>query len=245
MNYNNNIVVSLSGGKDSTAMLHWMLEKNIPVHSVVFFDTGWEFPAMYTHLDLIEKKTGLNIIRLKPEKSYYYYMFEHRIKAKTGVMKGRIHKVGNGWANFNRRWCTRYKINALEKYKNSIKNSVSYVGIAVDEKRKIDKNKKYPLIEFKKTEKDCLKYCKKLGYHWDGLYDIFDRVSCYCCPLQKIGDLQKLRKHFPTLWEQMLEWDMSQPPCNEGFRGEKTLIDMEKRFLIEDSQLKIFDKFSS
>ena len=34
-----NLVVALSGGKDSTAMLLMMLEKNIPVHSAVFFDT--------------------------------------------------------------------------------------------------------------------------------------------------------------------------------------------------------------
>ncbi len=48
-------VVSLSGGKDSTAMLHWMLERGEWVHSAVFFDTGWEFPQMYAHLESVEK----------------------------------------------------------------------------------------------------------------------------------------------------------------------------------------------
>ena len=59
-----NQIVSLSGGKDSTAMLHLMLEKGEPFHSVIFFDTGWEFPQMYEHLDLVEKKTGIEIVRL-------------------------------------------------------------------------------------------------------------------------------------------------------------------------------------
>lgn len=44
-------IVSLSGGKDSTAMLLMMLERGEDIHSVVFFDTGWEFPEMHEHID--------------------------------------------------------------------------------------------------------------------------------------------------------------------------------------------------
>lgn len=40
-------VVSLSGGKDSTAMLLMLLERGEPVADVMFFDTGWEFLEMY------------------------------------------------------------------------------------------------------------------------------------------------------------------------------------------------------
>lgn len=47
-------VVSLSGGKDSTAMLLMLLERGEPVADVVFFDTGWEFPEMYEHLEKLE-----------------------------------------------------------------------------------------------------------------------------------------------------------------------------------------------
>ena len=56
-----NQIISLSGGKDSTAMMHMMIENNESIHSIVFFDTGWEFPAMYDHLNLIEQKTELKI----------------------------------------------------------------------------------------------------------------------------------------------------------------------------------------
>ena len=44
-------VVSLSGGKDSTAMLLRMLEEGMRVDIILFCDTGLEFPAMYEHLD--------------------------------------------------------------------------------------------------------------------------------------------------------------------------------------------------
>lgn len=36
-----NNIVSFSGGKDSTAMVLEMLERNVPIHSVIAFDTGW------------------------------------------------------------------------------------------------------------------------------------------------------------------------------------------------------------
>ena len=49
-------VVSFSGGKDSTAMLLKMLEKEIPVDVVLFCDTGLEFPALYRHIQKVEQK---------------------------------------------------------------------------------------------------------------------------------------------------------------------------------------------
>lgn len=48
-------VVSFSGGKDSTAMLLMMLEKNIPVDRVICVDTTKEFPAMYRHVAKVQE----------------------------------------------------------------------------------------------------------------------------------------------------------------------------------------------
>ncbi len=69
-----NNIVSLSGGKDSTAMLLMMLERKEPIHSVVFFDTGWEFPEMYDHIRLIEKITGLKVWTLNSRLPFLYWM---------------------------------------------------------------------------------------------------------------------------------------------------------------------------
>ena len=59
-------VVSLSGGKDSTAMLLMMLERNEDIADIVFFDTGWEHPEMYDHLEKLENYTGRKFTRLAP-----------------------------------------------------------------------------------------------------------------------------------------------------------------------------------
>lgn len=37
-------IVSLSGGKDSTAMLLMMIERKMPIDLILFCDTGLEFP---------------------------------------------------------------------------------------------------------------------------------------------------------------------------------------------------------
>ena len=49
------VIVSFSGGKDSTYMLFEMMKRREKIDEVVFFDTGWEFPQMIRHVER-EKK---------------------------------------------------------------------------------------------------------------------------------------------------------------------------------------------
>lgn len=94
-------IVSFSGGKDSTAMLLKMIEKNMRIDEIIFCDTGKEFPQMYEHIKKVEQYIKKPIIKLKAEKSFDYYMFEH-IKTR-GKNKG---QAGYGWASGRCRWCT-------------------------------------------------------------------------------------------------------------------------------------------
>jgi 3'-phosphoadenosine 5'-phosphosulfate sulfotransferase (PAPS reductase)/FAD synthetase len=55
-------VLSLSGGKDSTAAGLFLREQGID-HVRVFNDTGWEHQALYDHLDYLEEQLG-PIIRI-------------------------------------------------------------------------------------------------------------------------------------------------------------------------------------
>ena len=187
-----NQIVSLSGGKDSTAMLLMMLERNEPIHSVVWFDTGWEFPEMYPHIEKLEKYTGLEVKRLK-----YHREFDEMMRTY------------NRWPAPMMRWCTGSKRDTIKKYGKQISNFVHCIGFASDEQKRTDSksvstNTRFPLIEYDVTEEKALQYCKQHGFDWDGLYDVFDRVSCFCCPLGGIRDARKLRKNYPKLWEKVL-----------------------------------------
>ena len=198
-------VVQFSGGKDSTAMLLMMLEKNMPIDDIIFCDTGKEFPQIYEHIEKVNKYIGGEITVLKSEKSYDYYMFDH-VKQK-GKNKG---KRGYGWADMRCRWCTSYLKQTPQKKYMKGKDYLSYIGIAYDEPKRhqnIPNNVIHPLYDWKITEKMALEYCYSKGFDWGGLYEHFDRLSCWCCPLKNNKELEIIYKDFPELWQELKDMD--------------------------------------
>jgi 3'-phosphoadenosine 5'-phosphosulfate sulfotransferase (PAPS reductase)/FAD synthetase len=222
-NSKQNLVINLSGGKDSTALLLMAIERGLQIHSAVFFDTSWEFPQLYKHLDKLSHIVNVPIIRLTPKQSFSNQL------------------VKFGWPGVRTRWCTNYKVRRIQEYEKE-HNAISLIGIAADEKHRIKSQelKKssalFPLIKWGVSEKDALAYCHKHGFDWGGLYNHFDRVSCFCCFLQKIPNLRLLRKHYPVLWNKMLKMDEVIPALNFGFKS-KSVHHFEKRFAEEDRQL--------
>jgi 3'-phosphoadenosine 5'-phosphosulfate sulfotransferase (PAPS reductase)/FAD synthetase len=221
-------VVSLSGGKDSTAMLLMMLDHGERIDDVVYFDTCWEFPEMEQHINKLERDTGIKITRLKPPKPFDYYLLEHIIT--RGKHTG---QKGYGFARPHARWCTTIKTNTIDKYING--DVIKCIGIAADEQRRA-KSFRYPLIEWGITEKDALQYCYERGYTWGGLYEHKKRVSCWCCPLQSINDLRVLRNIHPELFSRLLE--MEKHSCNT-FRIDYSIEKLNARFAKEDSQMRL------
>jgi len=61
-------LISLSGGKDSTACLLWALN-TLPKEDIIpyYIDTKWEHNAVYDYLDYLEEKLDIKIIRLESE----------------------------------------------------------------------------------------------------------------------------------------------------------------------------------
>ena len=217
-------IVSLSGGKDSTAMLLMMLDREMPIDYVVFVDTTKEFPQVYRHLDKLEKYiTPLKITRLSFDYDYY---FEKHVRVK-GKRKG---EMGYGFPGGRSRWCTALKRDTIRKFYRSLNDeAIEYIGIAYDEKKRIkDKpNTVYPLVEWGITEKLALEYCYSKGFDWEGLYEVIPRTSCYCCPFKSIKELRTIYKNFPDLWGKMRDM---QSRAKNKFRVDYSIFDLEERF---------------
>ncbi len=233
-------IASCSFGKDSLAMLFLLIERNYPLDEVVFYDTGKEFQAIYDTRDRVVhilNELGIKYTELKPEMSFDYKMFDKPVKKKgTNI----VHKYGYSWCGGTCRWGTTDKLRALERYANG---NVEYVGIAFDEPKRLEKerkgNKCFPLAEMQLTEQQCLDFCYSKGFFWieNGirLYDILDRVSCWCCRNKNLKELKNIYIHLPTYWDKLrhLQSKLKEPMKGDG----KSIFDLEIRFAQELSNV--------
>lgn len=235
-------VVSFSGGKDSTAMLLKMIELGQKIDRIIQIDTTKEFPQMYEHIEKVKKYIHpLKIETIQLDFDYWFH--EHLIK--KGDRKG---TNGYGWPRVYTRWCTAMKIEAFKRvvYGDGIyeprkrkQTNISkkpgiteYHGIAYDEQHRVGKNKDNriiatPMIDWKMTEADAIKYCYDKGFDWGGIYEDVGRVSCFCCPLAHIDTLRTICKNYPELWSKMKEMDSR---SSRTFRIDNTLAALEERF---------------
>lgn len=243
--------VSLSGGKDSTAMLLLMIERDMPIDMVLSADTGMEFPEMYEHLAKLDehlfRERDIHITTLRHPKGFEYLMFDEP-KQKPRSLENRaklgIPPYGNGWPGIRVRWCTgQLKTHLITKEVNRLKGelgAIHYVGIAADEAWRC-KDERYPLVEWGITEAQALQACYDRGFDFGRLYEIYHRASCWCCPFQRIDELRKLRKHHPELWKKLLELDrralaqFGTGPLGQ-FKQNWSVKRLDTRFAEEDGQ---------
>lgn len=221
-----------------------IMEFNLPLNYVVFYDAGMEFDSIYKMMDQIKPKIeayGAKLIVLKPSVSFLEKMLLSPVNKRNGTIQ-----YGLDWCGGRCRWATGEKIKAIQGFLNEIGEYKQYIGIAYDEPERIkdENNKLYPLVDFKMTEKDCIKYCYEKGFFWeeDGvrLYDVLDRVSCYCCSNKNLNELRAIYHKLPKYWTKL---KAMQSRIDRPFRANASIFDLEQRFMFEDlnKQLTIYD----
>jgi 3'-phosphoadenosine 5'-phosphosulfate sulfotransferase (PAPS reductase)/FAD synthetase len=202
-------IASVSWGKDSLAMLHLLTESGYAPDEVVFYDTGAEFDAVYAERDRtlpLLADHGIKYTELRPKRPFFYDMLAKPIHKRNGSIQ-----YGYGWCGGPCRWGTTEKTRAVDRYARQRKATV-FVGIAADETRRITRTrpewKLLPLVDCGMTEADCLALCYERGHEWrEGdvrLYDMLDRVSCWCCRNKNLKELEAMHEHLPGYYDRLV-----------------------------------------
>jgi 3'-phosphoadenosine 5'-phosphosulfate sulfotransferase (PAPS reductase)/FAD synthetase len=212
-------VLSLSGGKDSTALAVFMKDK-VPKMEYVFCDTGCELPETYEYLDKIETFLGKKIVRLNSDQPFDFWL-----------------EVYSGYLPSPRsRWCTRVlKLVPFEKYVGD-DPILSYIGIRADENRegyishKPNITPVYPLKEAGITEKDVYDLLNKSGLGLPKYYEWRSRSGCYFCFFQRRNEWVGLLEKHPELFYKAKAYEKIDPNSNQKFTWVQntTLSELER-----------------
>ena len=88
------------------------------------------------------------------------------------------------------------------------------------------------------TESDCLKYCRSKGIKWEengiDLYDILDRVSCWCCANKNKKELYAYYKYLPEYWARLKDL---QHKIGRPF-NRQTIDELEEEFKKKENIIK-------
>ena len=213
------LIVSVSGGKDSTAMALWLIDQGLQDRcTFVFADTKWEHPDLYTYMaETLEPKIGQI----------------HRVTSKKypGGMPDMVRQKG-AFPSRMIRFCTEHlKVNPLREFFKDFRERtglepVSVVGIRADESKRRSTFEEWddggplrcdtwrPLITW--LVADVVKIHKKHGVPPCPLYlrtkNASKRVGCYPCIMSRKDEIRAVAEQDPWRIDEIrkLETDVTE-----------------------------------
>jgi hypothetical protein len=200
-------ILSLSGGKDSTALAIYLKDR-IDCLEYVFCDTGEELPETYEYIDRLEILLGKQVVRLNPDRPFNHYLHIYR-----GVLP-----------DARTRWCTRtLKIEPFEKYVGG-DFCINYIGIRADEvnrkgyiSTKPNITPRYPFIENNIKKADVIRILEESGLGLPKYYDWRSRSGCYFCFFQQKIEWVGLLENHPELFKKALDYEKNNPETGEFY----------------------------
>lgn len=204
-------ILSLSGGKDSTALAFFIKENHPKIHEkieYVFYDTGCDLEETYDYLNKIKVFLNKDITFVKPQRSFEDIFYKDRVLP-----------------TIFKRWCTYYlKVKPtgifLKKKieKEKIDKIKMYIGIRADEqyrkgmllKTQFEKEHIepiYPFVENGITKQDVEDILINSGINYPDYYKWRKRNGCFFCPYQSPYDWVMLYENHPKLFYKAMEYE--------------------------------------
>lgn len=223
-------ILSLSGGKDSTALAIYMRDR-VPEMEYVFHDTEKELPETYEYLERLEVILGKPIHRSKPKVG-----FDHWFKVYGDIIPSN-----------HRRWCTRMlKLRPFEEW---IGDDVvyNYVGIRADEEREGYISHKANIIPVYPFRDDGLGYADVLQILEEaglGLPKYTDwgrtRSGCFFCFYQQKIEWVRLKETYPDLYAEAKAYEAGNKINGNVFYwcGNESLEELERPERVADIKRK-------
>lgn len=208
-------IACVSGGKDSNATVILAHIYNEPLDEIVFSEVMFDkniSGELPEHIDFVKNKLfpmfeswGYKTKILHSDITYLDEFFRIHQGKRSPERKGMyygfpmvLHCRING--------CKTKPIKEYIKSQNG--EVIQYVGIAIDEPKRLVKLKgtdKVSLLEkYGYTEQMAHDLCEKYGL-LSPIYSFTSRGGCWFCPNARISGLRNLRTNHPDLWNKLLE----------------------------------------
>ncbi|NJN66150.1 MAG: phosphoadenosine phosphosulfate reductase family protein [Chloroflexaceae bacterium] len=218
-------IVSLSGGKDSTALAIY-LRDFIPQLEYVFCDTHKELPETYDYLKRLEAYLQHPIVSLNASRG-----FDHWLDMYNGMLPSK-----------QVRWCTRkLKIEPFEAYVGN-EPVWNYLGIRADENRKAYVSTKptitavYPFKEHGLVLSDIERILEESGMGLPDYYEWRTRSGCYFCFFQRTGEWIGLKEQHPHLYELAKDYEREKGGEHYTWRDRESLAELERPERMEQAR---------
>jgi 3'-phosphoadenosine 5'-phosphosulfate sulfotransferase (PAPS reductase)/FAD synthetase len=245
-------IASWSGGKDSTASIILAHEHKEPLDMIIFVEVMFDeniSGELPEHIEFVHRAAkvfeswGYPVHILQSDRTYMD-CFNHRItRSRTQERVGK--KQGfplSGKCCVNR----DCKMRPIRKFWKSVEGEYTqYVGIAVEEKKRLDrlvknKNTVSILEKYGYTEEMAYQLCKKYDL-LSPMYNFAKRGGCWFCPNAREAELRNLWNNHKELFNILLELENDKETVGNIWNrlGKTKIHDWEEIFQMEDRQMRL------
>jgi hypothetical protein len=242
------LVVSYGGGVNSTAMLVGFHERGQRPDLILFSDTGGEKPETYSHMKVVDEWLAsigwpkITVVSVADNPNAVAKTLE-----ESCLSLGFLPSIVYGFKKCSQRWKAdpqRRFLNKWQMYIDAKKAGASVtqaIGYDAGEVHRSLVGEDYvtfsfPLREWNWGRKECVEAITRAGL------PVPVKSACFFCPSSKKGEILKLRREHPNLFDRAVAMERNAQSNNTSVKGLGRHWSWESLANADDAQLKMFNE---